>query len=247
MSILLQEQLDILNALDAKNWQEKLLLASESLPGDAIFSTSFSIEDQVITHAIAEQKLDIKIFTLDTGRLFVQTYKTWQETIKRYNIEIIPYHPDAGQLTEFIQKNGPNAFYDSKDLRLECCNIRKIILLNQALQGYKLWISGIRKTHSSLRNDKADFEIDNQREIIKYYPILDLEDEELWEFIKENNIPYNKLYDQGFTSIGCAPCSRIPTDKNDPRSGRWWWENDDAKECGLHMVNGKLTRKPTSG
>lgn len=243
MSKFTKEQLEFFNSITSFSWQEKLVAASRLYTDKVVFSTSFSIEDQVITHIIATQHLNIKIFTLDTGRLFTETYQTWQDTIKKYNIEIIPYYPDSKKIEEFIHNYGPNPFYNSKELRLECCYLRKIEPLNRALKGQELWISGLRKSQSHDRGDKNDFEIDNERTILKFYPILNLTDKQLWDFIKKHDIPYNPLYEQGFTSIGCAPCTSIPTDKNDPRSGRWWWEKDSNKECGLHLVNGKLTRK----
>ena len=243
MSDLIQDQLEFFNSISSFDWKEKLVSVGRLFSGDVAFSTSFSAEDQVITHIIAEQKLDITIFTLDTGRMFDQTYKVWQDTVKKYDIEIIPYYPNEKKLEEFMISYGPNPFYDSKELRLECCNIRKLEPLNRALKGKQLWISGLRKNHSETRGSKEDFESDDTRNILKYYPVLNLDDQQLWDFIKENNVPYNSLYEKGYTSIGCSPCTRAATDKNDPRSGRWWWEEDSNKECGLHMVNGKLTRK----
>ena len=238
-----QKHHDFLQQIAALEWQEQLLEISKFYGNKASFATSFSIEDQIITHEIATQQLDIEVFTLDTGRLFEETYKLWQETIEKYNITITPYCFDNRELQEFLAKNGPNSFYNSKELRLKCCDIRKIQPLKIALKEQLLWLSGIRAAQSAGRNDKMQFEFDAGLDIFKFYPILKLSDTQIWDFIKQHKVPYNSLYDKGFTSIGCAPCTRANSDPNDPRSGRWWWENDATKECGLHMVDGKLTRK----
>ncbi|MBT4921890.1 MAG: phosphoadenylyl-sulfate reductase [Rickettsiales bacterium] len=243
MSVKLDKHLEALFITQLQDWQARLEFVSKQFPGKAIFSTSFSIEDQIITHIIAEHKLDIDIFTLDTGRMFDETYEVWQRTKEKYNIAIKPYYPNSEKLQNYVELNGVNAFYESQDLRTTCCNIRKIEPLTRALSGYDFWLSGLRSAQSQARGDKALYEIDSIFDIVKFYPILELEDDKIWEFIKENNIPYNKLYDKGFTSIGCAPCSRVPTDPKDPRSGRWWWEDEGQKECGLHVVDGKLVRQ----
>ena len=231
--------------LTTKNltWDKRIENIANEFKGKIIFSSSFSIEDQIITHIIASLKLDITIFTLDTGRMFDETYEVWQETKSKYGINIIPYYPNQDALKVFVENKGINSFYDSKENRLECCGIRKIEPLKRAIKNFDIWISGVRSAQSAFREDKEISEIDNGNDIVKFYPILELSDKEIWDFIKQENIPYNKLYDKGFTSIGCAPCTRVPTDPNDPRSGRWWWETEGQKECGLHLVDGKLVRK----
>ena len=235
--------LDKLNSLKTQKIEARLQYISENFPNQAVFSSSFSIEDQLITYFIAKHKLKIAIFTLDTSRLFNETYEVWHETINKYDISIKSYHPDVKKLIKYTEENGVNAFYKTKELRLECCNIRKVEPLKQALKDYDIWLSGIRISQSNSRQDKALAEYDRNFAITKFYPILELEDDKIWQIIRKNNIPYNKLYDKGFTSIGCNPCSRIPSDLNDPRSGRWWWEENSQKECGLHIVNGKLIRE----
>ena len=247
-SNLLIKQKEFFTQIKNLSWQEQLISIDQNFTGKKLFSTSFSNEDQLITYIIAKHNLNIEIFTLDTGRLFEQTYKLWAETIKKYNITIRAYFPDHQKLAEFVNKNGPNSFYESKELRLSCCYLRKVEPLNRALQGKKkgqvsLWLSGLRVGHSNNRKAKEYFEYDQEKDIFKYYPILELSDKEVADFIKNHKIPYSSLYDEGFTSIGCAPCTRKPTDPMDPRSGRWWWENDEVKECGLHLVKGKLVRK----
>ena len=237
---------EIKNSIIAKKdltWDNRIAEIGQEYKGTVIFSSSFSIEDQIITHIIASQKLDITIFTLDTGRMFDETYEVWQQTKNKYGINVIPYYPNHDSLKAFVDNKGINSFYDSKENRLECCGIRKIEPLKRALKGFDVWVSGVRSAQSSFREDKEISEIDNANEIVKFYPILELSDKEIWDFIKQEKIPYNKLYDKGFTSIGCAPCTRVPTDPNDPRSGRWWWETEGQKECGLHLVDGKLVRK----
>ncbi len=211
-----------------------------------IFSTSFSIEDQVITDFIAAQNLPIDIFTIDSGRLPNETYQVWQSTIDKYRIKISAYYPNQNEIEKFVSENGIDPFYTSKEMRLQCCNIRKIEPLKRAISGYEIWISGIRAEHSLSRGQKSFFENDENLSITKFYPLLETKEDEVWQIIKDRQIPYNQLYKKGYRSIGCAPCSRAIEPNDDVRAGRWWWENDDAKECGLHMVNGKLVRKTSS-
>ncbi len=222
------------------SWQDELRKAS--LSNRTIFSTSFSIEDQVITDFIADQKLSVDIFTIDTGRLPSETYQVWQRTVDKYQIKISAYYPHQDSIEKFVTTNGINPFYVSKEMRLQCCNIRKIEPLKRALYGYELWISGIRREHSSGRGQKNFYERDESLSIIKFYPLLEMKEGEVWEIIKNRNIPYNELYNKGYRSIGCDPCSRAIKEGDDIRSGRWWWESDEAKECGLHMVGGKMVR-----
>ena len=214
------------------SWQEKLIFVGKNF-SDIIFSTSFSIEDQIITNFIASNKLPIAIFTLDTGRLFDETYQLWQKTLDIYGIKISAFYPDAKNIGEFVSKNGIDSFYQSKELRLSCCHIRKVEPLKRALQGKQLWISGVRKEHSHNRSDKGFFEFDESLKINKFYPLLQTTEEEVWSYLKANNVPFNPLYNQGFKSIGCKPCTRAVEVGEDARAGRWWWENG-KKECGLH-------------
>lgn len=222
------------------SWQEKLRLIGQNFK--ATFSTSFSIEDQLILDFIAREKLPIELFTLDTGRLPDETYTVWQETLEKYQISITPYYPDSEQIEKFVKENGINPFYNSKEMRLKCCEIRKVLPLKRALQGYELWISGLRKEHSTSREDKPFYEFDANLSLLKFYPLLDLSEDEIWQETKKLAIPFNKLYDQGYRSIGCAPCSRAVQVGESIRAGRWWWEDESGKECGLHMVDGKLVR-----
>ena len=221
------------------NWQErleKIALISNKIA----FSSSFSIEDQIITYLIFEKKLPIEIFTIDTQRLPEETFKVWHETIEKYKVKILPYFPNQEKLKKYILQNSINAFYQNKELRLRCCEIRKVEPLKKALKNKKIWISGLRREHSIARKNKNFFEYDQVQKIIKFYPIIDLSEDVIWQFIHQKQIPFNSLYLKGYKSIGCSPCTREASDPNDPRSGRWWWENDSHKECGIHFVNNKL-------
>ncbi len=209
----------------------------ELFPNRLVFSTSFSLEDQVILHSISETSLPIQIFTLDTGRLFPETYSTWERSLQRYSLKINAYFPETDILQDFIDKNGPNSFYNHMELRKQCCNIRKVIPLKKALAGSKVWISGLRAAHSSEREGLPIFEWDEDQKIFKYYPLLHWEEASLKNFIHSNGIPYNILSDKGFSSIGCQPCTRAIQPGEALRAGRWWWENEDQKECGLHINN----------
>ena len=226
---------EILSGFETRGVEDNLRELVQLFPGRVVFSTSFGFEDQVITQLIHNAGADIGIFTLDTGRLFPETYSTWNATVERYGIPIKAYYPDAGKLGEWTSVNGPNAFYVSPELRKSCCHIRKVEPLRKALAGQKVWITGIRASQSSERKDTPILEWDPVHEIIKYHPLLHWSDEETKDFIKAWNVPYNPLHDKGFVSIGCAPCTRAIRPGEDFRAGRWWWEDQSKKECGLHV------------
>ena len=213
---------------------EVLALLSNEFPGQVTFSSSFSFEDQVISHEILANKLPISIFTLDTGRLFAETYSVWSSTNSRYDTSIKAYYPNATHIEKFVVQNGPNAFYESVDNRKSCCHIRKVEPLKRALAGNAVWVTGLRAEHSAARHDLQQFEWDAANNIIKYHPILHWTTEATKAYINQHNIPYNPLHDRGFISIGCAPCTRAIKPGEDFRAGRWWWEDADKKECGLH-------------
>lgn len=214
---------------------EQLRTLSDEYPGQVIFSTSFSLEDQVISHIIFSNNLDIEIFTLDTGRLFPETYSTWTRTLQMYKKRITPYYPDEIALQEFVGAKGPNSFYESIDNRKQCCHIRKVEPLLRAVQGNKIWITGIRAEHSPNRKDMTAIEWDEINNIIKYHPLLTWTTAAVKKFIENNEVPFNPLHDKGFVSIGCAPCTRAINSGEDFRAGRWWWEDSSKKECGLHV------------
>lgn len=203
-------------------------------PGEVTFSTSFSYEDQVITDLIFRSKPEIEIFTLDTGRLFPETYDVWQRTNQKYNTGIKAYSPRHRNVEGLLQRKGPYSFYESVENRKECCFIRKVEPLKRAIRGKKVWITGIRAEHSSDRQSLEKLEWDENNNIIKYNPILDWTEEEVTSYIEENNIPFNILHKKGFVSIGCAPCTRAIQPGEHFRAGRWWWEEENKKECGLH-------------
>lgn len=204
------------------------------------FSTSFSFEDQVITDLIVKNNLDIKLFTLDTGRLFSETYSVWNSTLEKYKKSIIGYYPDNSSLEEFIAIKGPNSFYESVENRKQCCYLRKVEPLKRALKGYDIWITGLRAEHSENRLTLESVEWDEGNKIIKFHPLLNWSTKEVKEYINNNNVPYNPLHDRGFVSIGCAPCTRAIKSGEDFRAGRWWWEDASKKECGLHELKAEL-------
>jgi phosphoadenosine phosphosulfate reductase len=224
----------LLDRIKGLSIDESLRLLSETFKGLSVFSSSFSVEDQVITHAILHNKLEVDIFTLDTGRNFPETYSVWNSTNERYQTQIKAFTPDYKQLEAYLTKKGPNAFYESVENRKECCHIRKVEPLKRALAGKKLWVTGLRAEHSAARQDLKMLEWDEANQLIKFHPILYWTTAEVRQFITENNVPYNTLQDKGFVSIGCAPCTRAIKPGEEFRAGRWWWENDNKKECGLH-------------
>ena len=200
----------------------------------AAFSTSLSWEDQVITHHIFSNDLPIRVFTLDTGRLFPETYGVLNRTLDRYKKKIEVFSPKHEGVEKMVTEKGPLSFYVSLENRKECCFIRKVEPLNRALANVDCWITGLRAEHSENRKDMSMTEIDDQRNIVKVHPIFNWSLEQVKNEIKEFNIPYNSLHDKGFVSIGCQPCTRAVKEGEDFRAGRWWWENSDKKECGLH-------------
>jgi phosphoadenosine phosphosulfate reductase len=200
-----------------------------------VFSTSFGKEDQVITDLIHSAGGGIRIFTLDTGRLFAETYSVWTATLERYGLPISVMVPEQTALESYIGAHGPNAFYASTELRKECCRIRKVEPLKRALAGAEVWITGIRAAQSPNRQAMSKWEWDEGNKVFKFHPLMDWTDEDVDAYILSNNVPYNVLHDRGFPSIGCAPCTRAVRPGEDPRAGRWWWESNDKKECGLHQ------------
>jgi len=218
----------------AASLAEGLKIVSDVFPGKAVFSSSLGQEDQVITDAIFRNDLSIKIFTLDTGRLFNETYELIERTNARYKKSIEVYFPDAKDVEEFVAKKGINGFYESVENRKECCNIRKVKSLNRALQGAEVWITGLRGEQSDSRKDMPMIEWLEDKKLYKFNPLINWTYAEVLDYIREFYVPYNPLHDKGFISIGCAPCTRAIEPGEDPRAGRWWWETSQ-KECGLHI------------
>ena len=225
---------ELRSLLKSKTIEESLKTLADIYPGKAIFTTSFGIEDQVITHLICVNNIPIEIATLDTGRLFPETYKVFNETIKKYKVPVKVFFPEHDAVEKMVSKKGPFSFYYSPENRIECCRIRKVEPLGRALKGKEIWISGIRSEQSDNRQQMDWIEYDDKKNLFKYYPLFDWSYEEVNEFAVKNEVPYNILHDKGFVSIGCEPCTRAIKPGEDFRSGRWWWEDSDKKECGLH-------------
>ena len=201
----------------------------------AALSSSFSIEDQVITHMLVSINNHSKIFTLDTGRLPYETYSLIDRTREHYDIEIDVYFPNSNQVEDMVKEKGVNLFYNSIEDRKRCCYVRKVEPLKRALSNLDVWITGLRREQSVTREDLNIVEYDENYQIIKVNPLCNWMEEQVWDFIKKNNIPYNQLYKRGYKSIGCAPCTRPVENGGSIRDGRWWWENPATKECGLHV------------
>ncbi|MHA8066114.1 phosphoadenylyl-sulfate reductase [Aquirufa sp. ROCK2-A2] len=197
------------------------------------FSTSFGQEDQAITYAIYQQNLSFRIFTLDTGRQFQESYELMDLTIKKYPLSLETYFPTTDKVETLVKEKGFNSFYQSVENRKECCFIRKMEPLARALKGVEVWITGLRAEQSDNRSNMPMLEWDEQRNLLKFNPIIDWTFEKLESYLAENKIPQNSLHKKGFISIGCAPCTRAIAEGEHPRAGRWWWENSQ-KECGLH-------------
>ncbi|MFC6877791.1 phosphoadenylyl-sulfate reductase [Flavobacterium myungsuense] len=214
--------------------EETLSFLANEYKDKVVFSTSFGQEDQVITALIAKNNLPITVFTLDTGRLFQETYDVFHKTEKKYKVGIKTYFPETADVENLLNTKGPNSFYESVENRKECCFIRKVVPLTKALKGYEIWITGLRAEQSENRSDLSAFEYDAHFNIIKFNPLLKWSLEEVQKYIDDNNVPQNTLHKKGFVSIGCAPCTRAIAEGEDIRAGRWSWESSH-KECGLHQ------------
>jgi phosphoadenosine phosphosulfate reductase len=209
----------------------------------AALASSLSAEDMVLTDAIARRGLPIEVFVLDTGRLHADTLSLIQETHHRYGIAIRVYEPDAAKVEEYVRVHGRDAFYGSVELRKRCCAIRKVEPLKRALAGKRAWITGQRREHAPGRAELAEREFDSMHGLEKFNPLAAWSEGEVWAYIRQRGVPYNRLHDQGYRSIGCAPCTRPVLPGEDVRAGRWWWENAGMKECGLHVApDGRLVR-----
>ncbi len=223
----------------------RLRLVREIIPGRVVFTTSFGVEDQWITHSIFTQGLDIEVATLDTGRLFPQTYELWEATEARYARRISAVYPQAEPLQQFVAEQGVNGFYKSVENRKACCHIRKVEPLGRLLAGASAWITGLRADQSSARANVALIEIDAGHKLLKVNALADYARDAVVAATEEFSVPVNELHAKGFLSIGCAPCTRAVQPGEPERAGRWWWEEDDKKECGLHVdENGVLRRSP---
>jgi phosphoadenosine phosphosulfate reductase len=220
--------------IEGKSIVEAMRILCEAYPNEVVFTTSFGYEDQVVTDLICSNGLPVKIVTLDTGRLFEETYKVFNRTMEKYNINIKTYHPSGKEVGGLLEKKGPFSFFESIENRKECCFIRKVVPLKEALAGNKVWITGLRAEQSENRQSLDPLQWDKGFNLIKYNPLHDWTLDMVKQHIKEHKVPYNVLHDKGFVSIGCAPCTRAIQTGEDFRAGRWWWENNSKKECGLH-------------
>ena len=222
----------LVTSLESLSFEDSLKYVTENYK-NVVFSTSFGQEDQVITDTIFRNNLNINVFTLDTGRLFQQSYELMDATKTKYNKEFKTYFPNTLRVEALVKEKGFNSFYFSVENRKECCFIRKIEPLRRALAGAEIWITGLRAEQSENRADMKIVEWDEGNNIIKFNPLIYWTYEQVLDYLKVNRVPDNPLHHKGFVSIGCQPCTRAIQDGENPRAGRWWWE-ESQKECGLH-------------
>lgn len=221
--------------LENASSQEIVSYFMENYKEESVFSSSLGAEGQVLTDMIATRHKDAYIITLDTGRLFPETYTLLDKTNKHYNIKIDVFFPDYKRVENMVKEKGINLFYESVENRKLCCHIRKVEPLQRAIKGKSIWITGRRREQSITRLNLQPVDWDEQYQMIKVNPIYDWTEKDVWDYIKANNVPYNELHDRGYPSIGCEPCTRAVKPGEDSRAGRWWWEEQEKKECGLHI------------
>lgn len=229
---------ETIQKIEGSSLADGIAIIASLFPNEVFFSSSLGQEDQVITDIIFRNNLDIKIFSIDTGRLFNEAYELLDKITARYKRRIQIYFPESDDVEKFVATKGINSFYESVDNRKECCYIRKVKPLNRALKGAKIWITGLRSEQSLNRREMPMIEWDEGRELYKFNPLINWSYQDVIKYIKEFNVPYSSLHDRGFISIGCAPCTRAIEAGEDARAGRWWWEASQ-KECGLHSVTAK--------
>lgn len=226
---------DLAAALAGLDLTARIRVVEALIPGRIVFTTSFGIEDQALTHAVAMAKGRTEIVTLDTGRLFPETYDVWAETESAYGIRIRAYAPERAAEEAFVAAEGINGFRHSVAARRACCGLRKVEPLGRALAGAAGWLTGLRAGQSADRSETALAEADEEKGLVKINPLADWSRADVERLVRDAYIPYNALHDRGFPSIGCAPCTRAVRIGEDERAGRWWWEQDSKKECGLHL------------
>jgi phosphoadenosine phosphosulfate reductase len=240
---------DVVDAQSLGAVAEKVVAASRLLRhaardfAPAAFSTSLGAEDMVLMDLIVHGDIDIEIFSLDTGRLPPETYELLAQTEQHYGRRMKVYYPRHERLEAYVNEHGINGFYDGIDNRKSCCHVRKVEPLQRALAGKKAWVTGLRAEQAATRVGLKPLSHDDAFDLVKVNPLVDWTEREVWAYIHANGVPYNKLHDIGYPSIGCAPCTRAIAAGEDVRAGRWWWETPESKECGLHVVNGNLQRK----
>jgi phosphoadenosine phosphosulfate reductase len=231
-------------ALTGRSLLKRIALLPRLVPGRLVFTTSFGLEDQALTHAIAASGIPVIIATLDTGRLFPETYDVWAETEERYRLRIESFAPRTDALEALVARQGINGFRHSIEARKACCGIRKVEPLRRALIGALAWITGLRADQSAHRAATPLAEHDAGYDLLKINPLGDWSRSDVERYVADNAVPYNQLHDRGYPSIGCAPCTRAVRVGEPERAGRWWWEQDAKKECGLHLRDGRLQRQP---
>ncbi|MBI2119463.1 MAG: phosphoadenylyl-sulfate reductase [Elusimicrobia bacterium] len=237
MKIPLEKITKISKELESKTAEELLRWAWENFSPKIALASSFQCEDSVLIDMLYKIKgKNFRIFTLDTGRLNEETYEVMERIREKYGVSIESQFPDREAVEKLEKEKGLYSFRQSIENRLECCNIRKVIPLNRILSHLECWITGLRRVQAITRANTPKVELDEPlKGIVKFNPLIDWSNEQVWDYIKKNKVPYNKLYDLGYTSIGCSPCTRAIKSGEDLRAGRWWWENPDQKECGLHI------------
>ncbi len=238
-----QTNIDIAG-LENKTAEEVIHIVCEAYgQKNIVLASSFSAEDQVLTHMLQTQYPELPVLTLDTGRLPQETYDVMAETMKKYNMRYTVLSPQAKDIEDMVSQHGPNLFYDSVENRKKCCYVRKVKPLADMLKTYQVWFTGIRNAQSITRTNMACMGRDTAFGLWKASPLLHWSEKDVWNYIHQHAIPYNALHDKGYPSIGCAPCTQAVKQGEDIRAGRWWWENPDQKECGLHDKDGKITRE----
>jgi phosphoadenosine phosphosulfate reductase len=231
----MEQKIEQLNQqLEGKTPQEVIAFFLAEYKGKIALSSSLGLEDQLLTDLVVKIDKETRIFTLDTGRLFPETYSLIDKTNMKYNIQLEVFFPKSEAVEAMVKAEGVNLFYAGIDQRKQCCNVRKMEPLKRAFNGLEVWICGLRREQSITRKEMQLVEWDENNQLIKLNPLINFTEQEVWDYIKANNVPYNKLHDKGFPSIGCQPCTRAIEAGEDVRAGRWWWENPEHKECGLH-------------
>lgn len=238
---LMSEIRKIAKELESKAAPEILKWGFEKYGDKMVLASSFGAEDVVLIDMMCNINRNLtRVFTLDTGRLNQETYDLIDKIRKKYDIKVDAYFPNASDVEKMVANKGMNLMYESVENRKLCCNLRKIEPLKRALKQFDCWITGLRREQSTTRNKILKIEVDTlNNNITKLNPLADWTNDEIWRYIRENKVPYNELHDRGYPSIGCEPCTRAIKEGEDPRAGRWWWENDTHKECGLHWKEGK--------
>ncbi len=230
-----QKVIEYRKALCEASAMQVLQYLQRQHPGKLVFSTSMGAEDQIITHMLTAMKPVPDIFTLDTGRLFYETYDLIEKTNSRYKINIRVMFPDREAVEKMVNEKGVNLFYHSVENRQACCAVRKIEPLRRALKAYDVWVTGLRREQSPTRDNLHLVDWDDTHQILKVNPLLEWSESQVWDYIQAHDIPYNPLHDKGYPSLGCKPCTRAIMPGEDIRAGRWWWEQPETKECGLHV------------